>query len=295
MSPQTSSLADTASGDARALLHPTVPSSDASQLMDRVSGTLEQLDQLAQRLNDADDYTVDPLPFAIPEGFQLSVVIPVFNEVNTIDRILARVRALPVPKEMIIVDDGSTDGTRDALRGYEQLDDVRVLLQPKNMGKGAAVRAGFQAAKGAVVVVQDADLEYDPRDIPQLIQPIVEGQADVVYGSRFLSDGLAKNSSFVHQLGNKILTWFSNRTTGLRLTDMETCYKVIRRELLDNMELNQERFGFEPEITAKLARKTRRIVELPIGYEARAWSEGKKIGIRDGLQAIQCIVRYAFG
>jgi len=261
---------------------------------DAVEERLKNLDQLVQELNRLDGYEVDDqLPFQVPATFRLSIVIPVYNEVATIQRILARVRSLPVRKEIIVVDDGSQDGTRDLLQTFDGLPDMRVVLHSRNQGKGAAVRTGLEAAQGDVVVVQDADLEYDPRDIVGLLAPILYGDVDVVYGSRFLNDTYYKNSSSVHRWGNRMLTLLSNWCTGLYLTDMETCYKVIRREKLEGLRLRQDRFGFEPEITAKLARRGCRIAELPVRYEARDWSEGKKIGIRDGIQAIYCILRYA--
>ncbi|MDA1179104.1 MAG: glycosyltransferase family 2 protein [Planctomycetota bacterium] len=254
----------------------------------------KELELLTAELNRLDGYEVDEkLPFAVPTDFCLSIVIPVFNESTTIQRILARVRSLPLRKEIIVVDDGSQDGTRDLLKTFADLPDLRVLLQPKNQGKGAAVRTGLQAARGNIVVVQDADLEYDPRDILTLLEPILLGDVDVVYGSRFLNDTFYKNSSPVHRWGNRMLTVLSNCCTGLRLTDMETCYKVIRRDKLDGIALRQDRFGFEPEITAKLARKGCRIAELPVHYEARDWSDGKKIGVWDGIKAVYCILRYA--
>lgn len=267
---------------------------DAS-VVARVEDRLEELAALAEQLNLEDGFRFPTLNYPIPETFCLSVIVPVFNESATVHRILARVRAIPMPKQIVIVDDGSTDGTRELLEPYADLPDVRVILQPENRGKGAAVRAGFQAAQGDVVVVQDADLEYDPRDIPQLIQPILCDDADVVYGSRFQRESRHTNSSPVHRLGNWGLTQLSNLTTGLRLTDMETCYKAVRRPLIQSLPLKQDRFGFEPEITAKIARRQWRIREIPIRYEARPWQEGKKIGVRDGLQAIYCILRYAWG
>jgi glycosyltransferase involved in cell wall biosynthesis len=233
------------------------------------------------------------LPFELPTGFLLSVVIPVYNEHKTIAGVLARLRALPLPLEIIVVDDESTDGTVEKLEQIRDLTDITVLFKPRNQGKGAALRTGFRHATGDVVVVQDADMEYDPRDIPALIEPIVKKQADIVYGSRFLEHG-AVGSSWIHRFGNRFLTRFSNLFTRLRLTDMETCYKAFPRELLQQLELKQHRFGFEPEITAKVARSGATVRELPIRYAARDWQEGKKIGLRDGINAVYCILRYAF-
>ena len=194
----------------------------------------------------------------------------------------------------MIVDDKSTDGTAEILRELCRLPNVKVVLKPCNEGKGAALRTGFHHTTGQVVVVQDADLEYDPRDIPKLIQPIVEGDSDVVYGTRF-SGMETRGSSLAHRWGNRCLTLLSNLFTGYRLTDMETCYKVFRREILAGIPLCQDRFGFEPEFTAKLSRRGYQIMERPIRYHARDWDEGKKIGVRDLVEAIFCIVRYSWG
>ena len=271
----------------------TGPASANVSPAERANSTLDQLDALTALLADDAEYAVPELPYELPVDFCLSIVIPVFNERETISRLLARVHALPIPHELVIVDDHSTDGTTDVLQRFESVDEVRVIYKSQNEGKGAALRTGFEQATGDVVVVQDADLEYDPRDLLRLLQPLVNEEVDVVYGSRFLED-TSVNSSWLHQAGNRWLTTASNLTTGLRLTDMETCYKLIRRELLQGIELKQDRFGFEPEITAKLARRGVSIKELPIGYEARTWEEGKKIGMRDGLNALYCILRYAF-
>jgi hypothetical protein len=262
-----------------------------ANVRDRVETALDELELLAEELV-AEDYDVAPLSFDLPTGFVLSVVIPVYNECDTIVRVLARLRALPIPMEIIIVDDESTDGTVEKLEHIRDLMDLIVLFKPHNQGKGAALRTGFRHATGDVVVVQDADLEYDPRDIPALLEPIVKRQADVVYGSRFLTNR-AVGSSWIHRIGNRFLTVCSNAMTGLRLTDMETCYKLLPRGLLQTLELKQDRFGFEPEITAKLARSGAHVCELPIRYVARDWKEGKKIGVRDGINAIYCILRYA--
>ncbi|MCA9264076.1 MAG: glycosyltransferase family 2 protein [Planctomycetales bacterium] len=239
------------------------------------------------------DYEVPCWDYNVPPGFVLSIVIPVFNEHETIKAIVARVRSLPIATQIIVVDDASRDGTTQVLRRLELLPNVEVVFKTVNEGKGAALRTGFERARGDVVAVQDADLEYDPRDLLRLLEPILANQCDVVYGSRFAESG-AVGSSSVHRVGNQALTWLSNAVTGLKLTDMETCYKVFRRELLQEMRLHQNRFGFEPEFTAKLARQGARFQELPVTYAARDWDEGKKIGIRDGINAIYCILRYAW-
>ena len=222
---------------------------------------------------------------------KLSIVIPVYNEKNTIGEVLRRVRSVDLPKEVIIVDDCSTDGTREFLQGLPSSDDLTVVLQPRNAGKGAALRAGFRQVRGDIVVVQDADLEYDPSEYPILIQPIVAGKADVVFGSRFLG-GPHRVLLFWHSVGNKILTTLSNMMTDLNLTDMETCYKVFRADVLEKIGLQENRFGFEPEFTAKIARAGCRVYEVPISYSGRDYSEGKKIGWKDGVRAVYCILKY---
>ncbi|MFL5241921.1 MAG: glycosyltransferase family 2 protein [Gemmataceae bacterium] len=231
--------------------------------------------------------------FPVPEGFKLSVVVPVFNEKQWIREILRRIQEVPVPKEIIVVDDFSTDGTREILKELET-SEVRVFYQPHNQGKGAALREGFRHVAGDVVIVQDADLEYDPAEYPRLIQPIVDGRADVVIGSRFIGDS-HRVLYYWHSVANKALTTLSNMFTNLNLTDMETCYKVFRREVLAGISLKSNRFGFEPEITAKIAKKRNpawRIYEVPVSYAGRTYEEGKKIGLRDAFTALYCIVRY---
>ncbi|MEL6820245.1 MAG: glycosyltransferase family 2 protein [Calditrichota bacterium] len=226
---------------------------------------------------------------------KLSIIIPVYNERDTLAELIRKVKIVELPeidKEIILIDDGSTDGTRDLIEG-ELTDSVdRVILQPKNQGKGAALRAGFAAATGDVLVVQDADLEYDPREYSKLLQPILDGQADVVYGSRFTGEGPHRVLFFWHYVGNKFLTLVSNMFTNLNLTDMETCYKMFRKEVLKGISIQQNRFGFEPEITAKVARGNWRIYEVGISYYGRTYEDGKKIGWKDGVQALWCIVRY---
>jgi len=244
--------------------------------------------------------------YPIPEDLVLSVVIPIYNERNTIREILRRVQAVRGPKQQIIlVDDCSADGTREILKelAVEQ-PGLTVVYHAKNQGKGAALRTGFTHATGQIVIVQDADLEYDPAQYPQLIQPIVEGKADVVYGSRFIGD-THRVLYFWHSLANQFLTLLSNVFTNLNLTDMEVCYKVFRREVIQGIILKSNRFGFEPEVTAKVARfvmpalegrpeRRCRVYEMPVSYSGRDYKEGKKIGWKDGIQALYCIIRYAF-
>lgn len=223
--------------------------------------------------------------------YLLSIVIPVYNEEATVARVLSRVSALPLNTEIVIVDDCSTDGTRSILAKLADIENVNVILKEKNAGKGAALQTAFDHVTGDFVVVQDADLEYDPRDIPALIQPLLKGEADIVYGSRFLGEEL-QDESMIHRLGNAILTGASNLFSGLKLTDMETCYKAFTIEAINAIELDQKRFGIEPEITAKLARLGFRFVEIPITYQSRGYDEGKKIGVRDLFNAFYCIGRY---
>jgi len=223
--------------------------------------------------------------------YLLSIVIPVYNEEATIARVISRVAALPLNIEIVVVDDCSTDGTREVLSLLSGIESVNVILKEVNAGKGAAIRTGFEAASGDFLVIQDADLEYDPRDIPQLIQPLLRGTADIVYGSRFIGEDV-QDESFIHRLGNAVLTGASNLFSGLKLTDMETCYKAFSKEAIAGIEIEQDRFGMEPEITAKLARQGFKFVEVPISYDSRGYDEGKKIGIKDLFNAIYCIGRY---
>jgi glycosyltransferase involved in cell wall biosynthesis len=222
----------------------------------------------------------------------LSVVVPCYNEESSIAVILGRVLASPYTAEVIVVDDGSTDSTVDRVREVGDAR-VRVLQQPRNMGKGAAVRRGFSDATADFVVVQDADLEYNPEDYGQLLGPLLEGRADVVYGSRFLTDRPHRVVSYWHYVGNRLLTLASNMFTNLNLTDMETCYKAFRREVLECIEIEEDRFGFEPEITAKVARGKWRVFEVGVSYSGRTYAEGKKIAWRDGVHATRCIVKYS--
>ena len=252
----------------------------------------------------------NPAALADPK---LSIVIPVFNEKETIFEILRRVLDTTIRKEVLVVDDCSKDGTREILENLAQLQrqgvsqalaadagdpleltDIRFLFQEKNQGKGAALRRGFGVATGDIVLVQDADLEYDPRDYPKLLEPILDGRADVVYGSRFLG-GPQRVHYFWHYVANKTLTLLSDMATNLKLTDMETCYKVFRREVLKDIQIKSDRFGFEPEITAKVAKGNWRVYEVPISYAGRTYEEGKKITWQDGVQALWCIIRYKLG
>jgi glycosyltransferase involved in cell wall biosynthesis len=239
------------------------------------------------------------VPSSAPEAQPLlSVVVPVFNEIETIDRILTAVRAVRMDTEIIVVDDFSMDGTRERLHELSQHDSqLHVFYHEQNCGKGAALRTGFAAARGRFIIVQDADLEYDPNDFPKLLQPLIDDEADVVFGSRFIcSDGQAVASSW-HSRGNRFLTWLSNKCTNLRLTDMETGYKAFRREIIQNIALREDRFGFEPEVTAKIARYRQggqplRIREVGVSYHRRSNEQGKKIGWKDGLWAVWCIFKY---
>lgn len=226
----------------------------------------------------------------------ISVVVPVFNEAETISKIIDQIDAvsMPLEKEIIVVDDSSTDGTREILQNIEKNNskNIQIIYQGKNQGKGAALKSGFKLAKGDIIIIQDADLEYDPEEYPKLINPILEGKADVVYGSRFISGEPHRVLYFWHSIGNRFLTLLSNMFTNLNLTDMETCYKVFRREILTKIDVREKRFGFEPEITAKVAKLGCRIFEVGISYSGRTYREGKKINWKDGVWALWCIVRY---
>ncbi len=222
---------------------------------------------------------------------ELSVVIPAYNESGTLAELVRQVRAVPLRKEIIVVDDASTDGTDKVLAGLKG-PDLRVIRQPRNLGKGAALRAGFQAARNEVIVVQDADLEYDPTEYTELVAPIARGQADVVYGSRFFSTKGHRVHLYWHYVMNRLLTMLCNMFSNLNLTDMETCYKAFRRGLLAKLKLKEKRFGFEPEVTIKLARTGARFYEIGISYHGRSYGEGKKIKAKDGLRALYCIFRY---
>lgn len=243
---------------------------------------------IAKRLRREDLGTNEDLGW---DRVRLSVVVPVYNEVRTVEQLLEKVREVPLQLEVIAVDDGSTDGTRDLLPKLEGTLIDTLVMHEQNRGKGAALRTGFQHATGDVVVVQDADMEYNPREFPMLLQPILSGRADAVYGSRFLG-GPHRVLFFWHSVGNRFLTLLSNMFTDVNLTDMETCYKMVRRELLQTLPLSADRFGIEPELTARLAQARARIYELPISYDGRSYAEGKKIGWKDGVSALWCIIRY---
>lgn len=224
---------------------------------------------------------------------KLSIVIPCYNELNSIESIIAAVKKSPYQdKEIIVVDDGSTDGTRDKLREHLESQVDRVFYHEFNQGKGAAIRTGVNAATGGILIIQDADLEYDPSEYSKLVSPILQGKADVVFGSRFIGSEAHRVVYFWHRAGNGILTMLSNMFTNLNLTDMETCYKAFRREIIQSLEIEEDRFGFEPEITAKIAKKRCRIYEVGISYYGRTYEEGKKIGWRDGFSALRCILKY---
>jgi glycosyltransferase involved in cell wall biosynthesis len=222
----------------------------------------------------------------------LSVVMPAFNEKATIEEIVTRVLAIPLRVQLIVVDDGSTDGTRDILMRLRDAHGFTLVLQPRNQGKGAALRRGFQDVRGELVVIQDADLEYSPEELPRLVELISSGRADVVYGSRFL--GTHRVFLFTHYLGNCALTWMTNVLYNTMLTDMETCYKVMRTEVLRSMTLQSDGFGIEPELTAKIFKRGYRVYEVPISYDGRGYDEGKKIGWRDGVVAVWTLLKYRF-
>ena len=248
-------------------------------IAEQTLGVVDQIDRTG---------TTEPTPRT---KLAVSVVIPVYNERETVIELVRRVQAVGIHHEIILVDDFSMDGTRQILVELAREDDVKILFHGYNKGKGAALRTGFQQASGDVVLIQDADLEYNPNDLPRLLAPIESGEADVVYGSRFLENP-QQDKSRTHRFGNWLLTQASNLATGQRLTDMETCYKVFRREVLEAIELEQNRFGFEPEITAKISQLGYHIMEVPIGYSPRGFHEGKKIGLSDAASAMWCIAKY---
>jgi glycosyltransferase involved in cell wall biosynthesis len=259
------------------------------EYIDRLQANLRIAEQTLGVVQEMD--AAAPIERTRRTSLAVSVVIPVYNERDTVVEIVRRVQAVGIHQEIIIVDDYSVDGTRQLLVELAREPDIRVLMHGYNRGKGAALRTGFEQARGEVIAVQDADLEYDPNDLARLLEPIECGEADVVYGSRFLNNAEQDPSKF-HRLGNRLLTAASNFTTGQRLTDMETCYKIFRREALSAVEIEENRFGFEPEITAKLSRLGFKIHELPISYSYRSYEEGKKIGWRDAARALWCIGKY---
>ncbi len=272
---------------------PAVPPTADETYLDRMETTLEVAEQsiAAAEAIDQASAPVEKIAEKKQTALAVSVVIPVYNERETITEIVERVRAVGIHHEIIIVDDFSLDGTRDVLLELAREPDVHVLMHGYNRGKGAALRTAFATAEGEVILIQDADLEYDPGDYPKLLAPIERGEADVVYGSRFLENA-HQDPSRMHRFGNWLLTACSNLFTGQQLTDMETCYKAFRREILFGLKIEQNRFGFEPEITAKISRLGYKITEVPISYHARSYDEGKKIGLRDAISAIGCILKY---
>ncbi|WDI40190.1 glycosyltransferase family 2 protein [Bremerella sp. P1] len=254
------------------------------------------------RLADAEELTEEVLSdghdttgvdYPLPHDFRLSVIVPVFNEENTIATVIQRLMQLPFRTEIAIVDDGSTDGTRSVLARLAHFCDLKIFYHPNNQGKGAAIRTALPEVTGDVVVIQDADMEYNPQDLVQVIRPIVTGEADVAYGSRFLAhNGTSKETSWIRQLGNQTLTCISNCLTGLHLTDMQTALKAFPRKVIQQVNLQENRFGIEPEITAKLAKRNYRFTERPVTYNAQDWSASNKISWKDGLAALWCILRY---
>jgi glycosyltransferase involved in cell wall biosynthesis len=264
-----------------------------------VSNSVNQLDasidrhlKTATRLIDDANRSNGPSEPAV-SSVSVSIIIPAYNEIRTLSQIVDLVEALPISKQIILVDDGSRDGTRELISSYSHKPGFEICLHDVNRGKGAAIQTGIQRASGSVVIVQDADLEYRPSDILHVIQPVLDGKHDVVYGSRYLQN-LHEDASWIHRFGNRVLTGLSNLASGQSLTDMETCYKAFRRELIQSIHIEQQRFGFEPEITAKLAKRGVAIAEVPIHYAPRSWNEGKKIGFRDLVNTLWCILRYRF-
>ncbi|QDV21891.1 glycosyltransferase family 2 protein [Aureliella helgolandensis] len=270
---------------------PIAPAEGLDSIEERLERTFESTSQqLAQQVASTD--TTPLATSAKTWPVELTVVIPVYNEPVTVLEIVTRVQQLPISKEIIVVDDGSSDATPESLKALDGMPGITVLHHPVNRGKGAALQTGFEHARGKFVIVQDADLEYDPQDILKVIAPLQAGESDVVYGSRYL-DAPEQDPSWLHRCGNKLLTSMSNALTGFRLTDMETCYKAFRSDVLRDIHIEQSRFGFEPEITAKLARHKISVREVGVGYKCRGRDEGKKIGWRDLISTCYCIVRYS--
>jgi glycosyltransferase involved in cell wall biosynthesis len=284
------SKVETSRDSQEAALEPQRPT-ESQELIDRIEATLAVAEQTANVAAEIEE--APPLRSPLRTKLAVSIVIPAYNERETIVEIVRRVQSVGIHQEIVVVDDFSVDGTRSLLLELEKEPDVRVFLHGYNRGKGAALRTAFQQVRGDVVIIQDADLEYDPNDYPTLLEPIESGEADVVYGSRFLENE-RQDPSRVHRLGNWLLTAASNTLTGQVLTDMETCYKVFRRSVLDQIDIEQERFGFEPEITAKLSRLGYGILEVPIRYNSRGYEEGKKIGVKDAVNAFWCIAKYGW-
>lgn len=270
---------DSGDGYLAAETHVAEKRSETPEIAQRAAASLDDAEALVEQLIDA-------------TAAELTIVIPVYNEPVTVLEIVRRVLDLPISKQVVVVNDGSTDGTAEQLQQLEGIEGVEVYHHPENRGKGAALQTGFDKAIGRFVIVQDADLEYDPQDIMRVIAPLQAGESNVVYGSRYL-DNPKQDPSLFHRLGNWGLTFLSNSLTGYRLTDMETCYKAFRRDVLQAMHIEQSRFGFEPEITAKLARQKISVREVGISYKCRGRDEGKKIGWRDLINALYCIVRYS--
>lgn len=257
-------------------------------LIDSVEDTFNRLDAA---ISDAVVSDAEPLVVPATTPPVLSVVIPVYNEQDTITQVIDKVLALPIQLEVIVVNDGSSDGTWDSLRSFVDHPSVHCFNHDVNQGKGAALRTGIARASGDIVIIQDADLEYDPSNIAMLIQPLLDDVTDVVYGSRYLGHA-EQDPSRIHRLGNWLLTTFSNMMARQSLTDMETCYKAFRRDLIQSIQIEENRFGFEPEITAKLGKCGAHIIEMPVSYHARGWHEGKKIGWRDLVRTLYCIIKY---
>ncbi len=258
----------------------------------RVEADLDTLDALFKEVSYVPGDNATALKEVFAKEPMVTVVIPVYNEENTILEVLSRVQQLTMRKEVIVVDDCSTDGTRDLLETVRDMPGLRVILKSKNEGKGAALRDGFAVAEGDIIVIQDADLEYDPAEIPAVIRPLLDGDADAAFGSRFLRG--SQDRSFTHRLLNRVLTFASNTFTGLHLTDMETCYKVFRSEVLRSITIRSSSFTVEPELTAKIARGGWRVYEVGISYAGRDYAEGKKIGIADGVKALGAIFWFRF-